>query len=312
MIQNVFDYFENLDKKKLPRKKQNLIYDNEHIKNVPTMTESGILTHPLHIDGTHYYVKGNNGECSVVDIASTNMYNSIGIPTPPIYTIEKPASGCQPYPLISLATQDVTSVNDLLFTIANDMMSQQAVRNFRLYTLHKWDPLYDSDIRRLFLKYMTKECFEQLVALFLVDELRSEQDRHEENYFFYKSPGSDKFEGIMPIDNEMMHVLRFDMQSKLQFDTFLISPYTTPNMLGSLDYNCYRNRINDIKELLQDGVLTPNQIALMKRAIGYNLPKEVKKVGKNHHFKSYRQSAYDATARLWDYHQKDLGRELNL
>ena len=312
MIKNVYEYFEDLDKKKLARNKYNLIYDGKDITNVPTMTESGILSHPLMIDGIRYFPKGNNGEYSVVDIASANMYNNIGIPTPPIYTIEKEAEGCLKRNVISLASQDVSSVKGFLFSIANDLVSQQPMRNQRLFSMYKWSPLYDSDLQKTFLQHMTKECFDQLVGLFLVDELRAEHDRHENNYFFYKSKEADKFEGIMPIDHEMMHVLHFDMRHKGNCDAFLVTPYMTPNMFGSLDNGAYINRIKDIKELLQDGMLTPAQIELMKRAISYNLPKEVKKVGKNPHFKEFKKFAYDATSRLWDYHQKDLGRELEL
>ena len=54
------------------------------------------------------------------------------------------------------------------------------------------------------------------------------------------------------------------------------------------------------------------QIDLMKRAISFNLPKEIKKVGKNPHFKPYKNFAYENTSRLWDYHHKDIGRELGL
>ncbi len=312
MIKSVYDYFEDLDKKKLPRDRHNLIYDGKNITNVPTMTESGILKHPLVIDGTHYYVKGNNGEYSIVDIASANMYNSIGIPTPTIYTVEKPAGGCLTHPLISLATQDVKSVKDILFTVASELIARKDMTGHRLLTMYKWDPLYDANVQKIPLKYMTRECFDQLVGLFLVDELRSERDRHEDNYFFYKSKDADKFEGVLPIDHEMMQVLRFDLHKKDSFGNFLYTPYQTPNMFGSMDNGAYVQRIKDLKELLEDGVLTKEQIDLMKRAIRFNLPKEIKKVGKNPHFKPYKNFAYENTSRLWDYHHKDIGRELGL
>lgn len=312
MIKSVYDYFEDLDRKKLPRNKHNLIYDGKRINNVPTMTESGILTHPLIIDGKRYFPKGNNGEYSIVDIASANMYNEIGIPTPPIYTIEKPASGPLKQPLISLATQDVRSVQDFIFNVANDLISQKDMTGYRLLTMYKWDPLYDANLQRILLKYMTRECFDQLIGLFLVDEIRSERDRHEDNYFFYKSKDAELFEGVMPIDHEMMQVLRFDLHKKDDFTNFLYTPYQTPNLFGSLDNGCYTQRVKDLKELLEDGVLTEEQIKLMKRAIQYNLPREIKRVGKNPHFKIFRQFAYDGASRLWECHHKDLGKELGL
>lgn len=312
MIKKVYDYFEDLEKKKLPRNKHNLIYDGEHITNVPTITESGILAHPLMIDGVHYFVKGNNGEYSIVDIASANMYNAIGIPTPPVHTIEKPAGGCQRQNVISLASQDVNSIEGIKFDVADKLLSQPDIVRNRLLTMYKWDPLYDTHLQRVLLTYMTKECFEQLVGLFLVDELRGDTDRHENNYFFYKSEGSEKYEGVLPIDHEMMNILHFDLSKKSNLYNYLASNTHTPNMFGSLDNASYLQRIKDIKELLQDGILTAGQIDLLKKAIKFNLPKEVKKIGKNPHFKVYKKFAYDGVSRLWEYHQKDLGRELGL
>ena len=41
MNKQVYDYFEDLDKKKLPRKKHHLIYDGERIINNVTIDKNG-------------------------------------------------------------------------------------------------------------------------------------------------------------------------------------------------------------------------------------------------------------------------------
>lgn len=305
MIKNVYNYFENLDKKSLPRNKHNLILKGDSFDNFSNDSKT------ILIDGIKYYIKNNNEEFSVLDIASSRMYNAIGMPTPPIFTIEKNAE-ISNKPQIKLATQDVKSIEDFSFSIAYDALPiNDMIQSYHLAS-YKWEPIYDTDLRMLFYKYMTPECFNQLTGLFLIDELRSEIDRKKDNYFLYKSAESKKYEGVLAIDNELMQVLRFDLHKKSDFENFLATPYQSFNMIGIYNNGSYIKRIKDIKELIEDGMLTQNQIELIKKAISYNLPNEVKIVAKNPYFKNLKKSSYDATARLWEYNQKNLGKDLGL
>ena len=327
MNKQVYDYFEDLDKKKLPRKKHHLIYDGERIINNETIDKNGNPKDNATIDGVHYFTKGNNFEYSIIDIASSNMYNNIGIMTPPPYIITKNPEGLHSFATAQIATQDVHTIKGMLFTIADQLLSKADILALRVGSTYKWDPLYDGHIQRIFLKYMTKECFDKLIGLFLVDELRSEQDRHENNYFFYKTTDADKFEGVMPIDNEYANILLNNVRSKRDFNAFLYTPYHTPTILTRMDNRCYQDRIKDIKELLNDQILSQEQIELLKRAIQYDFPREIKKVSKQlynsdqiltirdfakRNKSSAAQQAYDSISRLWDYHHKDLGKELGL
>ena len=218
VIKNIYDYFENLEQKNLPRDKyNNLIYDNDRIARADG---NNYVKRFITIDDTPYFMKEYNGDCSIVDIASTNMHNCIGIPTPPITTVVKQDNRGTRLQIF-LATQDIHSVDDFLFSIANNILSKKEFGMQRFNFRHKWSPLYDMEIKKLFLKYMTEECFDDLIGLFLVDELRTEQDRHEKNYFFYKSKKSEKHEGIIPIDNELLSVIRHDGKSKEDFINFL-------------------------------------------------------------------------------------------
>lgn len=324
VIKNIYDYFENLEQKKLPRDKyNNLIYDNDRVAYINT---DSCDNRSITIDDTPYFMKGYNGDCSIVDIASTNMHNCIGIPTPPITTVVKRGED-KARSQIFLATQDVHSVDDFLFSIANNMLSKKDFDMQRFNFRHKWSPLYDMEIKKLFLKYMTEECFDDLIGLFLVDELRTEQDRHENNYFFYKSKKAEKFEGVLPIDNELLSVISREGKSKQDFINFLHTPTHTVNLFGEIEKRTHKKRIEDIKELIYDQLLSRKQIELLKRAINYDLPAEIKKVFKNpllsgttgifrSSLDKYKRSdairAYDCISRLWEYNQKELGSDLEL
>ena len=79
--------------------------------------------------------------------------------------------------------------------------------------------------------------------------------------------------------------------------------------------------------MLQDSVLTKDQIDLMKRVISYDLPSEIKTVGnrlyptrsilnlfigRNITTAGCTKTAYDSMAKLWDYNYKELGKDLEL
>lgn len=328
MNKQVFDYFEDLDKKKLIKNKKHFIFEDDRVVTTVTLDKHGNPKSSLTIDEIPYFVKSNNFEYSIIDIASSAMYNNIGITNPPIYIFSHQPVESQNSPLGHTVTQDVNSVKNKLFVVADKLLSQEDIKSLRIDCSNKWAPLYNSNFQKIFLKYMTKECFDQLIGLFLVDELRSEQDRHENNYFFYKTTGAEKFEGVMPIDHEYASILLHNVQNKNDFFSFLYSNYHTPTILGNIDNGCYKKRINDIKELLQDQVLSQTQIELLKRALNYNFPKEVKNASKqlynnngiiklrdfskNRYIRSTSQQACDSIARLWEYNQKELGSDLEL
>lgn len=306
MIKNIYDYFENLKTKELPRNRHNLILDNKKITKVSQkITFTKNEPSELLIDGTSYCSKFNNFEYTVADIASTNMMNSIGIPTPPISTIEQKDKQS-----ILTATQNINTIENFDFSIAAMILLRKEIYKYKVHSNCKWDILYNMEIQEAFLQFMTKECFEQLIELLLIDEIRTEQDRHEDNYFFYKRKSSNKFEGILPIDNELIAILHDFIKNKEDFNNFLYYPYSTPTQLGKLETRPYYKRINDIKELIQDQKLTPKQLNTIKKAISFDLPAEIKETCRNPKLKEYRKITYDAIARLWDFHQKDLGREI--
>lgn len=309
MLKDVYNYFEDLEKNNHLHKGGSISFDKNRMDIIDNIDAYGNGTYEIIIDGTRYYAKDISEIRSIAEIASSQMYNDLGITTPPVSTIELPKTGLFGKTKTKLINQDVKSIRGLQFIQAVDFFRIPEVTNY-LYTRgmsnDKWNALYDSDVRRFYEQYMTRECFNDVLALMLADELRSERDRHGYNYFFYKTRDTDKLQGVVPIDNEMMSIADYQ-----EFDEFLYSPYKASNLIGMEERQReYVSRLRDIKEIIQDGVLSTSQINLIRREINYDLPKVVKEVGHKTAFKKDRTQAYDLISRLWEYNHKELDREL--
>lgn len=308
MKEDLLKYFENLEETHRKNKggvvsldkKNTEVYDlDDHFKT----KRYGVI-----IDGKHYFAKGISDVRSIAEIASSRMYNEIGIPTPPVNVVELPKQGVFQRPQNVIINPNVRNIKGLQFTSATDFFRREDVTRFVFDSVNskfKWAPLYDNSFRRFFEQYMTRECYDQLIALMLADELRSERDRHTGNYFFYKKKDSNIFEGVIPIDNEMMAIADSE-----RFEDFLYVPYTSPTITGISDKKDYASRVRDIKDLIQDGVLSESQIALIRRELDFDLDKVAKEVGKKSVFRSDRKKAYDLISELTEYNRNEIGKEL--
>lgn len=308
MLKDVYKYFENLEKNNHKIKGGSISYDQNRMALIDTCDVYGMRTYEVIIDGTRYYAKDLSEVRSIAEIASSQMYNDIGVTTPPVSTVELPKQGLFSKPKTILVNQDLKSIKGIKFTQAIDFHKMDEVKKF-IYsgglTKDRWSPLYNNDLRRFYEQYMTKDCFDDLISLTLVDELRGERDRHGCNYFFYRFQNSDKLQGVVPIDNEMVAVADHDT-----FDEFMYMPYSSASPIGLSDHKNYVSRVRDIKELIQDSVLSPTQINLIRKEINYDLPQAIKNVGNAHAFKKDHQKAYDLIAPQWEYNYDELSREL--
>lgn len=310
MIKNIYDYFQNLENEKLKTSQGTIIYDDKKIilPSKSSLEElQGTENSLVYILNKPYYLKDNFGKMSIVDIASSQMYNDIGLPTPPVHMIDIPTK-----PNIQIATQDVNSTNGLIFTIAHSSIVEREVFSYAKERNNKWDNMYDTFIQEELLKYMTTQCLEQLNTLHLLDETRTEGDRHLGNYFFYKSPDSDKYEGVLPIDNEFARIVFDYVRTADDFKYFLNRRYASPTVLCSRDYRSLKERMDNIKQLIYDNKLSRNQIDILKRELNYDLPAKIKGIKTSPYLKPEKNIAYDGMARLWEYHHGNDGIEKEL
>ena len=102
MIKNVYDYFEDLHKKDLPKNEHSFLMDNERITDIDNSGFVRTYGRPnLSIDGTPYHAKTMHEIHPMMEFATSKMYNQIGIPTIPTYSLETSGNDTMKYKLIS-------------------------------------------------------------------------------------------------------------------------------------------------------------------------------------------------------------------
>lgn len=313
MNKKVFDYFENLEKSEITMNEENnLIIDSSILEQVKTC------------DGTvckykkgkkHFYLKPWKVQ-SLHEIASSRMYNEIGILTPPCYVTTQDSS---------IVTEDVRNLEEhgLLCTLADDTFLKKILDIIpsKFFNNHKWEILYNKNLRKYFLKYMTEDCLDAYLSKCLADEIRSDGDGHLGNFFLYKTINKKghvgrKFNGIIPIDLENSDLAWFIDAMNLEinnesFKQFLTSERIAFGPLTNWLENTYLNDITTLRECLAKGLIKNEYTDLLIKELEYDLPKEIKTIGKAHKT-NHPQRDYEYVARLWDYHRKHIGKDLGL
>ena len=242
---------------------------------------------------------------TIAAAASANMYKIANIITPEIHLLEP----SDKYFSFSIQ-QDVGSIDGIDSTLGVNCPELAAISN-AVFGHYKWEIFYNSDLSRAFLQFMTPSCLDQFKNLFLADELRTDNDRHNKNYFLYKTSNSAKYEGVIAIDLENLVIFNFCGQSKDDFDSFLYSNYISSTPQSTFDSKCYKQRIEDINELIQDGVLSKSNIETLKAILQYNFPAEINKLCKQSHIRgAAKNKIVTPISRLWEYNQNTVGKEL--
>ncbi|MBR2909364.1 MAG: hypothetical protein IKC11_03335 [Clostridia bacterium] len=261
----------------------------------------------VHIDGASYYVKRVANKQMIPAIASSRMYQEIGILTPPMYMLKSKEKG-----YTKTIEQEVKSIDGLLCELANSNVEFTKIET-RAFGKDKWALFYDEDLVYTLCKYMYPECIEGLKDLFLCDELRTDVDRHSKNYFMYKFEGDKKYRGVVAIDLEQMVVFKYCGASKKDFESFIYYPYQSATPQQVSDELCYLQRVRNIRELIEEGVLSGQNINALKKELSYDLPKEIKKVASERGLHGIeKRCLVSPIERLWEYNQKTIGKDLGL
>lgn len=260
------------------------------------------------INGKDFYSKSAHADkYTMTEMSTSEMYNSIGLTTPPIYLMKKKDSS-----KTFIINQDVKTIDpNLEFQSADKIIDHDPFFRYREYA-YPTNAIFDQEVQEKWHSIMTDECIEQYILMFLLDEIRTESDRFGRNYFFYRKKGNEKWEGVMPIDNELMSIVSTNderFKSKEGFQTFLSQKYTSHDMLGHYIHVSYEDRMQDIKAMIYLDKLTDNQLMTLKSALEYNLPKTASKIQRKYNLKTTSQ---ECIKRLWDYqHGEDgLAKEL--
>ncbi len=255
----------------------------------------------------HFIFKQTDNQSALAGMASSTMYNDIGILTPQIHLIhdnDKQNS--------STLQQDISSI-DFLYTILAgcDYEYSQIVKDF--FGKNKWDIFYDTNLINRLLNFMTPDCLDQLKNVFLIDELRTDIDRHTRNYFFYKSKYADKYEGVITFDIEQMAIYFHCDGGKDDFSNFLLIPYESATPQQKYDHINYMQRVKDIRELIQDGVLSKHNLETLISALKHDFPADIKQAVKEKHLHGKsKNKIIDPINRLWEYNQNTIGKDLGM
>ena len=286
----------------------------------------------VRLGDSNYYLKesgyGRSRCCRIVDMVSSDMYNALGIDTPRLHLIsnnslKRPSSLHNS--ILYTATKDAINIPGFECVYAEDSVLRYLAMKYRKenydYSFDsKWAMITQEDFKNDLLSIMTENCYNQLINIFLLDELRMDFDRHYNNYIFYKRPGSKKYEGIIPFDLEQVTPFVLMNNEGLEFDKnfgfhYLINKleYDSQTAIEYLEDNkTYADRIIDIIELIQHGYLSDKSIKILKKEIEYDFPKGVVDVCQNPYLKECKDLVYDVYSRIWEYNRDTIGRELRI
>ena len=299
MKQKVKEFLVNFEPNAKKHKYQLDWRGNEHIKYLgKSMCE---------IDGTPVFIKSGNYHGLVFGKASSEMYNKIGIPTPRNILLRDTDSN-----ELYTASQDITLLNDEDMEIVCAHFApeiQHLKKDFtKIKVDNKWSILYNEEEKQKFLQHMTESCFDDIICILLLDELRTDPDRHWRNYFLYRKKGATKYEGVIPID------LEFAYFTSREFDAFKdYDKYQTYSIYSCRDNNkSYSTRIFNILSLIQDNQLTPQQTSTLKKALAFDFGKCFCKTAKECDMIRFQstQAKADFIKQQWEYLNNTLGKEL--
>ena len=326
MRKDVLKYFIDLDKEKLTRDENNAIVapSKDVVKLRPDLQASSCRKIVKYrIAGERFFSKSEPNKYFTLkthEMASSKMYRDLGITTPPVYYMmvngiltKRPA----------LISQDLYSIKQIDVALCSKL---KAIKKMRL-PLNKiitpYDVLYEKEIKDYCLTFMTETCYEDLISLFMLGDLRTDSDIHPDNYFLYKKQGEKKYSGVIPIDLEHSQAILSRSKTKGDFNEFVNKTeyesclpfrhrYGENGDFGDyyLFFGTYANRIDSIKELIHSGKLSKRQLTLLKRALNYDFAGTMEDIVKYHNFDDNQKASCEQVKRLWDYNHRELGKEL--
>lgn len=280
-----------------------------HIKNVKQIKFIKPDVERIFIENPSlsFILKNSNIPQGLVSVASSKMYNLADIQTPQVHLLKPKEKR-----VATTIQKDISDINGFKTILAGDDVEFTKI-GWNVFGKFKWQIFYDFGFQENLLKIMTNDCLEQFQNMFLADELRTDIDRHSKNYFFYKKKDSEKYEGVIVIDLDQMVIFNYCHGKKDEFDSFLLYPYDSEIPQLKLDNVCYRQRVSDIQELIQDGVLSKSNIETLKNLLGYDFPSELRKTCKQQGLRwKSKNDIIDPVERLWEYNNKTIGKELGL
>lgn len=301
---NIYDYFINLDKGSFVRDNNAILEVPDNMLMIDDCDDMCLIN-----DSLFYYKYIGDLQDNFQQLASSDLFNHIGIITPPLFLTKSQFTG--QYAQIS---QDIKWLPLIECNQGAYIMQIGSLFNkYARSAIDKWHILYNPELRDYFLTFMTEDCFEKFIDMFLVDELRSEGDRHCFNYFLYKTTYEGKFDGLIPIDFDLVAILNMeDYLTKESFNRFLHKKYYSKTPLTSVVKCNHENNIRNIKKLLDDDKLSQGNIKTIKKALDFDFPGCANKYADHYGANEFEKNrVYTPLSFLWEYNRENLS-ELGL
>jgi hypothetical protein len=177
----------------------------------------------------------------------------------------------------------------------------------------------DEDFKQMLLEIMTPECLDELNLLIMETNVSGLDDVNSENLFFYKlDRNSEKFDGVIIIDNEFTifengdvchNILLSDVNDKARFkelcEDIITKERTSWSPFCFLN-NSHKDRIKIINDLIYDGKLSSSQIAGIKKLLEFDYDKEMINVCKTYQGIYVPVQKIEAQKYLMDFNRNNL------
>ncbi len=308
-MEKSFIEFEDLERRGIADKSGCIRTDNPQVQFVRGYVQDVDI---YSIENIPYYVKKWRKEQSVQSIASAEMYANLGVATPPVYVLktEKKLTNSSN---LATANQDVTSATGLVCKLGKEVLQNSGLFK-RCFGKFKWEMLYNSDLRQQLLQIMTPECLEEVLICCTLAEIRTDCDGHILNYFFVKSPEAERWEHYIPIDLEMARIQCHEKtHTKDGFSNFIYINYASALPYSFMQDNLpYITRVREVGMVIDDGVLSPKVVNVIKQALQYDFPKLIYKTASRVGEKKIAPKQRDTFERLWELNRKELGGIIGL
>ena len=321
MNKQILKYMLDFESRDLKKDNNVILIDGRRVNPLDFSSSEGepldkkLTTNPVpkySIDNDTVYVKKETID-SMTGLACSRMLNDLGIATPIIVPLKHADEPNTFY----TASQDLSKLECKGLDIKCAINVPQAIGSLykNVTNLHNeiWD-CFHPEVHDILREFMTEECFNELVTKALLDEIRTYTDSHFGNIILYKTKGSDKYEGIIPIDLEYSEIFnKYHTDPDEIFKYFKMKPYRAFNFTSKItDPKTLKQRLDDIVEEAYSGNFSMEQLNILKKALNYDLPKLIKDLSQKYKMNNFGNIQYEMFARLWDFNREHLGKNLGM
>ena len=317
MKKQVFDYFVDLHQSDLKTLDGAFIRSVNKVKIEDFIKQDVVKCSHNNVD---YYLKRFN-IFSLNSLIFSRVYNEVGILTPPVYVTLPDKKDEKDFSYLNnlwTMQQSVDSLPLPQIHRGSYLASHIKQHIFREVKCGRWSILSDPKTKEIYLKYLTPEGVDELLNMFIADELKTEIDRHYNNYYVCSLGQEERYGKVIPIDMDGSRITFFVNND---FEQALKTKYTAVTPAYTLDdHYSIEERVKILKNLIASGNMPQRQCNVIKTMLNHDLSRTIKDVinipavkrldspEKERNYTSF----YDRYCQLWDYHRTQFGSELSL